>query len=94
MEALDPDASTVLTEVQQEVQRLVLSPLDAFGRQADGELRRVLALTDEDTAVGVLLLTGKYAAHAMAANAAGLEPPVPSIFPSAETTERPGASRA
>lgn len=88
VEALDPDRATLLSELQLETQRLLLALLSSWGHDAAGELDRVVALAGPEAAVGVLLLTGRYAAHAIVANVMALRPPVPSVF------EPDGQSRA
>lgn len=81
VETLDPGGGTLLTETQQAAQRLCLALLSSWGRDATTELTDVLAATDQEVAVGILLLTGRYAAHALVANVMQIPSPVPSIFP-------------
>jgi alkylhydroperoxidase family enzyme len=75
--ALDPDR---LAGADRLVQRLVLALLADHGRGVDDELAAVVAELGQETAVGVLLLTGRYQAHSLVANALRIAPPVPSIF--------------
>lgn len=62
------------------VQRLVLALLADRGHGVDTELAAVVEALGQETAVGILLLTGRYQAHSLVANALRIPPPVPSIF--------------
>lgn len=85
VERLDPDdPSSPMTEVQRGAQRFVLAAVDTVGRGAGGTLDALVELTSVPVAVAVALASGRYLAHAMIANACGLEPPVPSIFAEAD----------
>jgi alkylhydroperoxidase family enzyme len=65
-----------LTPEQAAVRALALRMVDGAGRGVEPEVRRVVELTGQDVAVGVLLLVGRYLAHAHVANALGLTSPV------------------
>jgi alkylhydroperoxidase family enzyme len=75
--ALDPEQ---LEGDDRLVQRLVLGLLADKGHGVDRDLAAVVDALGQETAIGVLLLTGRYQAHSVVANALRIEPPVPSIF--------------
>jgi alkylhydroperoxidase family enzyme len=77
---LRPDAASSLTQPQRAVQRLCLAMAEDFGRDAEAPLAGVVELLGERDAVGVLLLGGRYLAHAAIANALRLEPPVAAVL--------------
>jgi alkylhydroperoxidase family enzyme len=79
--ALDPD--------EQAVRALAVAAVS--GRAARADLSAVVARLGQATAVGVLLLLGRYVAHAMVARVLGLGPPV-SLDPPLPPT-RPASSR-
>jgi alkylhydroperoxidase family enzyme len=62
------------------------------GRRCERRLAALRELVDEETAVGVLLLCGRYVAHAAVANSLGLRAPVAS--PLAETPAPSGSPAA
>lgn len=62
------------------VQRLVLALGRDRGHGVDAELAALVEDSGQQIAVGVLLLAGRYQAHALVANALRIEPPVPSVF--------------
>lgn len=49
-------------------------------RDSTVALGDLVAATDEATATAIVLLTGRFVAHALVSRACGLTPPVPSIF--------------
>jgi alkylhydroperoxidase family enzyme len=79
--ALDPD--------EQAVRALAVAAMGGHGAQA--ELSAVVARLGQATAVGVLLLLGRYVAHAMVARVLGLGPPVsldPPLAPTRNASPR------
>lgn len=80
----DPAA---LSERAQCVRRLVLAMLAKHGHGVSQEVADAVSMLDEQTAVGVLLQAGRYAAHALVSNSLGFASPVPSIFAEGETDE-------
>lgn len=79
VEALEPDSGALLP-AESAVQRWVLHALPTFGDGATVELAALVEETGPEVAVAVMMLTGRFVAHALIANSAGLQPPVPSIF--------------
>ena len=78
---LDPD--------EQAVRALAVAAMDGHGARA--ELSAVVARLGQATAVGVLLLLGRYVAHAMVARVLGLGPPVcldPPLAPTRNASPR------
>lgn len=87
VERLDPDALDG-DAVVAAAQRFVLAACDGL-RAGEGEaparaLDALVAASDDATAAGVALLTGRFIAHAVVSAACRLEPPVPSIFAETE----------
>lgn len=85
VERCDPDAAAGLAPSEADVQRLALAMLARGGRDCARELDAVVAGYGEKIGVGVLMLVGRYATHAMIVNALQLAPPVPSIFEGARS---------
>ena len=79
VEALEPDSGDLLP-AESAAQRWVLQAVRTVGVGTTAELAALVEATDPEVAVGVMLLTGRFVAHALIANSAGLQPPVPSIF--------------
>jgi len=77
--ALDPD--------EQAVRSLAVAAMG--GQSARAELSAVITRLGEATAVGVLLLLGRYLAHAMVGRVLGLGPPVSLDPPLAPTRDAP-----
>lgn len=71
---------SLLSEQERLTRRLVLAMLERRGHQVGPELEDLVRVVGEGDAVGVLLLVGRYVAHALFVNALGLAPPVASIF--------------
>ena len=79
-EARDPDGATRLDATDRAAQRLVLAVVRRGGRDVARELADVVDCVGAEQAVGVLLVIGRYVAHALFVNALEIRPPVPSIF--------------
>lgn len=71
-------SADVLDATQQVVQDLTIELLADHGRGAAAALDRLVVVVGQEVAIGVLLLVGRYQAHAVVVNALGLAPPVPS----------------
>lgn len=76
--ALEPEKQAALDEAEKASQRLALSLLARYGRDCAKELQALVDAAGPQTAVGVLMLAGRYVTHAMTVNALELAPPVPS----------------
>lgn len=76
----DPARAAELTEDERVVQRLVLALIETKGHGIEAEVEAVRARLGDAATVAVLLLAGRYVAHALFVNALGIAPPVPSIF--------------
>ena len=79
VEALRPDDDgRALDDDVRAVQRFALAAVG--GGDAPRTLAALVAATDETTATAVVLLTARFAAHALISSACALRPMVPSIF--------------
>jgi hypothetical protein len=77
VERLEPEC---LDGPEQLVQRYLLTAIPTHGRGAAGALEALVEGFGPDGAVAVMLLAGRYLAHALVVNTLDLAPPVPSIF--------------
>jgi alkylhydroperoxidase family enzyme len=65
---------------EQAVQRYLLAAIPTYGRAATEDLQAIVDELGPEDAVAVMLLAGRYVAHALAVNSLDLAAPVPSIF--------------
>jgi alkylhydroperoxidase family enzyme len=79
VERLAPDEAP-LTQAQRAVQRYVIAALADHGRGAGPALGAMAEAVGEAAAVAVMLVCGRYVAHALLVNSCGIAAPVPSIF--------------
>lgn len=79
VEALDP-ASGALTKAQQLTLAYTVATVDRNGHGTGQEFSAMTAEIGPPQAVAVMMLIGRYIAHAMVVNTLSLEPPVTSIF--------------
>jgi len=70
----------LLSEQEIAVKRLVRSVIERRGQDTSRELDQVVILIGHERAVAVLMLIGRYVAHALIVNCLQLEPPVPSAM--------------
>jgi hypothetical protein len=66
-----------MSESEIAVQQLVVAVIERRGNGTTVELERVIALIGQERAVAVLMLVGRYVAHAFFVNSLQLAPPVP-----------------
>lgn len=78
--ALKPDADSVLTDEERRVQRLTLAVLDRRGKGAGRLFEETVQGLGAKPAVALLMVIGRCVAHSLLVNTLELEPPVPSIF--------------
>ena len=78
VEKLDPADAAVLDTTERCVQTLTLAVIRRQGQATSRELAAVADVMDDDGAIAVLMLIGRYVAHALMVNSLALEPPVPS----------------
>ncbi len=83
VEKLDPENADLTLE-QRATQRWVLAILKAHGRDTASELDGLVRGLGPKAAIGVALMCGRYVAHATISNSFGIQPPVPSIFATAD----------
>ena len=76
--SLKAEPGGVLSEAERLTQRLALTVIERRGHDTTDELEAVVEAVGHEQAVGVLLLIGRYAMHALVANCLALEPPVSS----------------
>jgi alkylhydroperoxidase family enzyme len=82
---LAPERAGPMSDAERAVQTFALACLQRHGRDCSEEFERVVDLLGPQQAIGVVMLVGRYATHAMTVNTLGLRPPVPSIFEEAHT---------
>lgn len=70
------------------VRDVVLAVLADRGHGAAASVSAAVELLGEEQAVAVLLLIGRYAAHAYVGNSVGLSAPVPSVFADHESSRK------
>ena len=78
--ARDPEHAVGLDATDRAAQALALAVVRRAGRGVARELETVVERLGAELAVGVLLVIGRYVAHAAFVNALEIRPPVPSIF--------------
>ncbi len=78
--ARDPEHAIGLDATDRAAQALALAIVRRGGRGVARELDAVVECVGAEVAVGVLLVVGRYLAHAAFVNALEIRPPVPSIF--------------
>jgi alkylhydroperoxidase family enzyme len=80
VEQLDPDGVHILQEEERDAQEVVLAVLRDHGHGARLIVEMHADRYGPAVTMALLLVLGRYLAHAAVANALELEPPVPSIF--------------
>ena len=81
VERCAPDADAApMADVERCVQRYVVAALAAKGHGADGEFDAVAGALGPSPAMAIVMLVGRYVAHALIVNTLALAPPVPSVF--------------
>jgi hypothetical protein len=80
VEALRPDHSQQMSHREKLVQRFVLSAVDGPSEEAQRALETVVEELGHENAVAILMVVGRYVAHAVMVGALGIAPPVPSIY--------------
>jgi len=72
--------STPLSEPARRARLLAVAMLADHGHGVDAQITALRESADDGTVVAVLLLVGRYVAHAVVSNALGLRPPVPPVL--------------
>lgn len=80
VEALSPDDATLLSDEEKHVQRFVLAAVDERLPQARELFADLVNRLGHAPSVAILMVVGRYVAHAVMVGALGLAPPVPSIY--------------
>ena len=78
--ALKPEADSMLTAEERSVQQLTLTVLETQGKTAGRLFEETLQRVGAQLAMAILMIIGRYVTHGLIVNTLGLEPPVPSIF--------------
>jgi Carboxymuconolactone decarboxylase family len=80
VEMLTPESAPLLTPHDRQLQTFAIRAAESDGRGAAELLPQVVQNHGERTATAILMVIGRYVAHAAMANTLALAPPVPSIF--------------
>jgi alkylhydroperoxidase family enzyme len=80
VETLDPDGAGLVDQQERSAQRVVLAVVLDHGHGARAIVEDYGARHGAPAAVALLLVIGRYLAHAAVVNALEIGPPVPSIF--------------
>lgn len=80
VECLAPETQTLLSAVEQRVQRFVIDAVARDGLETQTQLDTVVEVLGHAQAVAVLMVMGRYTTHAIIVNSLGIKAPVPSIF--------------
>ncbi|HEV2442019.1 MAG TPA: hypothetical protein VGT07_05825 [Steroidobacteraceae bacterium] len=78
--ALKPEADSVLTAEERSVQRLALTVLETQGSSAGALFEDIVQRLGPRLAIATLMVIARSMAHGLIVNTLALEPPVPSIF--------------
>jgi hypothetical protein len=78
--ALKPDADSMLSAEERCVQRLTLAVLNTRGKLAGESFEEAIQTLGSALAMAILMVIGRYVTHGLIANTLALAPPVPSIF--------------
>jgi alkylhydroperoxidase family enzyme len=78
--ALNPDAATLMSEAERALQAYTIAAVDTRGHGVEAQFARLCTLLTPAQAMSVVMLVGRYMTHALTVNTLRLKPPVPSIF--------------
>jgi len=94
VEALRPSDSTLLSDNEKQVQRFVLCAVDGSANESQAAFDQLVNLLGHESAIAILMVVGRYAAHAVMVTALGIAPPVPSIYQDGFGLTNPSPSTA
>jgi alkylhydroperoxidase family enzyme len=77
---LRPEEAHLMSDAERAVQRYAIAAIETGGRNASEPFAVLARLLSPAEVIAVVLLVGRYVAHALAVNTLNLAPPVPSIF--------------
>jgi len=80
VEALRPDEAQLLSDVEKQLQRFVLAAIEERAAESQELFCSLVDRLGYQQAVAILMVIGRYAAHAVMVTALGIAPPVPSIY--------------
>lgn len=78
--ALTPEADSMMSAEERSVQRLTLTVLETSGSGAAESFEKAVQSLGPRIAIAILMVTGRYVVHGLITNTLGLDAPVPSIF--------------
>lgn len=73
--SLAPSTGSTMTDQERLVQQLVIAVVSRRGHDSKSELEAVVSALGHANAVAILMLIGRYVAHALMVNCLGLAPP-------------------
>ncbi len=80
VEALRPDDAHLLSDSEKALQRFVLAAIDERREESQALFSALVETRGHTTAIAILMVIGRYVAHAVMVTALGIAPPVPSIY--------------
>jgi hypothetical protein len=80
VESLRPDEAERMHDRERLVQRFVLSAVCGTARETQAAFEAVVETLGHKVAIAILMVVGRYVAHAVMVRALGIAPPVPSIY--------------
>jgi alkylhydroperoxidase family enzyme len=87
IERLEPDSAALMTPEELAVQRYVIAAVESRGHACQEEFKALAKRIGSAQAIAMVMLIGRYIAHALIVNTLELAPPVPSIFDDGFTAE-------
>jgi alkylhydroperoxidase family enzyme len=92
VEALRPDNAHLLSDSEKELQRFVLAATEERRAESQALFGTLVAARGNAAAVAILMVIGRYTAHALMVMALGIAPPVPSIYEDGFGVKQPPTS--
>ena len=80
VEALLPNNSQLLNENEKHAQRFVLFAVNGPANEAQVAFETIVEVFGRESAIAILMVVGRYVAHAVMVSVLGIAPPVPSIY--------------
>jgi hypothetical protein len=80
VEQLEPEIAPLLQEQERALQRFALDSVRSNGKQSPKGYDEVVRTHGIEASIAILMVLGRYVAHAFLVNTLRLEPPVPSIW--------------
>lgn len=80
VESLSPSDAHLLSANEKDVQRFVLAAIDEHREESQVLFSALVETLGYSQAIAILMVVGRYVAHAVMVTALGIAPPVPSIY--------------